>query len=48
LAPPNPAGAREIEESYERLMVNVLLERQSIEETTDQFMREARGILRRA
>lgn len=48
LGPPNPPGAREIEEAYERLMVNVLLERQSIADTANQFMQEGRGILRRA
>ncbi len=48
LAPPNPAGAREIEEAFERIAVNILLERQSIEDTANQFLQEARGILRRA
>ena len=48
LAPPNPAGAREIEEAFERIAVNILLDRQSMEDTANEFMREARGILRRA
>jgi multiple sugar transport system substrate-binding protein len=48
LGPPNPPGAREIEEAYERIMVNILLDRQSIGDTANEFMREARGILRRA
>lgn len=48
LPPAPPAGNREVEELFERIAVNVLLERQSIEDTANQFMREARGILRRA
>lgn len=48
LGPPPPAGNREIEEAFERLAVNVLLDRQSIEETAAQFIKEGRGILRRA
>ena len=48
LPPAPPAGNREIEEAFERIAVNVLLDRQSIEDTANQFMREARGILRRA
>lgn len=48
LGPPNPPGAREVEEAFERLAVNVLLDRQSIEDTANQFMQEARAILRRA
>lgn len=48
LSPAPPAGNREIEELFERIAVNVLLDRQSIEDTANQFMQEARGILRRA
>lgn len=48
LAPAAPAGNREIEELFERIAVNILLDRQSIEDTANQFMQEARGILRRA
>lgn len=48
LGPPPPAGNREIEELFERIGVNVLLDRQSIEDTANQFVQEARAILRRA
>jgi len=48
LGPPNPPGAREVEEAFERIAVNILLDRQSIEDTANQFMQEARGILRRS
>lgn len=48
LGPPPPAGNREIEEAFERIAVNILLDRQSIEDTANAFMREARGILRRS
>jgi multiple sugar transport system substrate-binding protein len=48
LPPAPPAGNREIEEAFERIAVNVLLDRQSIEDTANEFMREARSILRRA
>lgn len=48
LSPAPPAGNREIEELFERIAVNILLDRQSIEDTANQFMQEARGILRRA
>jgi multiple sugar transport system substrate-binding protein len=45
---PEPPGNRECEETFERLAVNVLLERQSIEDTAAQFYREGTAILRRA
>lgn len=48
LAPAPPPGNREIEELFERIAVNILLDRQSIDDTANQFMQEARGILRRA
>jgi multiple sugar transport system substrate-binding protein len=48
LPPAPPAGNREVEELFERIAVNILLDRQSIEDTANQFMQEARGILRRA
>jgi multiple sugar transport system substrate-binding protein len=48
LPPAPPPGNREIEEAFERIAVNILLDRQSIEDTANAFMREARGILRRA
>jgi multiple sugar transport system substrate-binding protein len=48
LPPAPPAGNREIEELFERIAVNILLDRQSIEDTANQFMQEARAILRRA
>lgn len=48
LSPAPPAGNREVEELFERIAVNILLDRQSIEDTANQFMQEARGILRRA
>lgn len=48
LPPAPPPGNREIEELFERIAVNVLLDRQSIEDTANQFMQDARGILRRA
>lgn len=48
LPPAPPPGNREIEEAFERIAVNILLDRQSIEDTASQFVQEARGILRRA
>lgn len=48
LPPAPPPGNREIEELFERIAVNILLDRQSIDDTANQFMQEARGILRRA
>jgi multiple sugar transport system substrate-binding protein len=48
LAPPNPPGALEVEQTFERLAVNVLLEQQSIADTASQFMRQAEAVLARA
>jgi multiple sugar transport system substrate-binding protein len=49
LAPPPPAGVRELEEAFEtRAAVSVLLGQASIEDAAQQFMDEAATILRRA
>jgi multiple sugar transport system substrate-binding protein len=47
LPPPPPSGANEIEQTFQRLAVNVLLEIQSITDTAAEFLREAEAIQRR-
>lgn len=47
LPPPPPSGANEIEQTFERLAVNVLLETQSITDTAAEFLREVEAIQRR-
>lgn len=47
LPPPPPSGANEIEQTFERLAVNVLLGTQSISDTAAEFLREVEAIQRR-
>jgi multiple sugar transport system substrate-binding protein len=48
LPPPPPSGANEIEQTFERLAVAVLLEKQSIKEVAADFLNQAKSILARA
>lgn len=48
LPAPFPPSNREIWDTFVRLSVNVLLERQSMEDTASDFIRQAESILRRA
>jgi ABC-type sugar transport system, periplasmic component len=48
LPPPPPSGANEVEQTFERLAVNVLLGERSISETASDFLAQARAILARA
>ncbi|HEV7293000.1 MAG TPA: extracellular solute-binding protein [Devosia sp.] len=48
LHPPQPSGANEVEQTFERIAVGVLLEQQSIPDAAADFIRQAEAILRRA
>lgn len=48
LAPPPPSGANEVEQTFERLAVSVLLGAQPIPEVAADFLAQARAILARA
>ncbi|GHA21968.1 ABC transporter ATP-binding protein [Devosia pacifica] len=48
LPPPPPSGSNEVEQTFERLAVAVLLEQRSIPEVASDFLRQANAILRRA
>ena len=48
LQPPPPSGANEVEQTFERLAVAVLLDQQSISEVAADFLSQARAILARA
>jgi multiple sugar transport system substrate-binding protein len=48
LPPPPPSGANEVEQTFERLAVSVLLGERSISETAADFLNQARAILARA
>lgn len=48
LPPPPPSGANEIEQTFERLAVAVLLEKQSIKDVAADFLNQAKSILARA
>lgn len=48
LPPPPPSGSNEVEQTFERLAVNVLLGERSISEVASDFLNQARAILARA
>ncbi|QYO78045.1 ABC transporter substrate-binding protein [Devosia salina] len=48
LPPPPPSGSNEVEQTFERLAVNVLLGERSIPEVASDFLNQARAILARA
>ncbi|HEV7274924.1 MAG TPA: ABC transporter substrate-binding protein [Devosiaceae bacterium] len=48
LMPPPPSGANEVEQTFERLAVSILLDQQSIPEVAADFLNQARAILARA
>jgi multiple sugar transport system substrate-binding protein len=48
LPPPPPSGANEVEQTFERIAVGVLLDQVSIPDAATDFLRQAEAILRRA
>ncbi|GLQ56235.1 ABC transporter substrate-binding protein [Devosia nitrariae] len=48
LPPPPPSGANEVEQTFERIAVGVLLDQVSIADAAADFLRQAEAILRRA
>jgi multiple sugar transport system substrate-binding protein len=48
LPPPPPTGANEVEQTFERIAVGVLLDQASIPDAAADFLRQAEAILRRA
>ena len=48
LPPPPPSGSNEVEQTFERLAVNVLLGERPIPEVASDFLNQARAILARA